>query len=70
MIIDDYRAYPTRIECNDTTLSIPVFSIEAADESGGTVEIDAVCNVREWDKISPIIRQALLSMQFDGDLTE
>jgi hypothetical protein len=68
--IDTYKMYPVRIECHDPATDIAMFTITALDESAAEVVIDTPCNVREWDRIAPMIRKALLSMKFEMDQTE
>ena len=65
--MSEYQMYPTKIECYDKEAELNVFSIQAIDESCATIEISIPCNVAQWDKISPMIRQALIDMKFEGD---
>ena len=62
-----YEMYPIKIEGNDTELGMGLFIIEAVGPSFADVQITAPCNVMMWDKISPMIRQALVDMKFEGD---
>ena len=68
--MEGYQMYPVRIECNDPATNTPIFLITAMDDAAAEIVISTPCNVHEWDRISPMIRKALLSMQFEMDATE
>ena len=57
--------YPTKFEAYDNDDGM--FKVSMFDSGGAEIKIDTVCNVKLWDEISPLIRQCLVDMQFEGD---
>lgn len=60
--------YPTRIECVDDA-GEKVFSVEAFDTSTASIDVPYVLTPAQWDQIAPLIRQALVDLRLDGDVT-
>ena len=60
------EVYPTKFEAYQDG-DLAVFRVEAFDEFSAQITISSVVSLTEWDEISPLIRQCLVDMQFDGD---
>ena len=58
--------YPTKFEAYDDDYRM--FKIDANDGVTATITITAPCDVNEWDRIAPVIRQCLVDMKLEGDI--
>jgi len=66
----EFICYPVRIEIFSQESKGIAATVETQDDGGAMVEIKTVTNAEEWTKLSAAIRQALLSMKLEGDVTE
>ena len=62
----DLKVYPTQIEATRAD-GTRVFVVTTKGEVSAEVEIEAPINAKDWDKIAPKVREALVSMRLSGD---
>ena len=56
--------YPTEFECLDH--DTPIFKIKIFDRECAEVKIDIPVDVPMWDRMAPLIREALVQMKLEN----